>query len=459
MNLCQSGTQWPPGSLIDKSSNTLGCRQQAAQQAADAPEKFCGAAGFSGGNQCGSWCPVFCDLKQKNCPPDNQSMANCLLQCATLTTSGSPGDSTGDSVQCRIFHAAYAGVEDSEPTDRCAATAIVDSPLCRDTPVQCDTYCAALTTACGTSNPNEAGYSTTASFPSHQSCVTFCEKHLSGSPGSELDTALSCRLNRAREAILDPSLCADAGPLGGTTCADDCDVACEWLSKSCESESDETELCPILCKTGLDGADTHQQTLDCWMNIITESLRVDGLLNGNACWQAFNPMDTTCSPYNCGTYCQEYFTSCAEDLGQSAYDNVATCIHYCASWAQFPANTSSPDSGNDVYCRLEALRDDALPLVTRCRRAGPYSDGTCGSQCENLGGLIDTHCPDVDPVWSSGCLQNCPTDFAQDGSTTDVTGNSVQCRLNHLGLPTMLGTISLEEGCQAALPGGICNDE
>ncbi len=110
---CSAWGAFPKGSVADTSGNTLGCRlYHAGVAATEAPTIHCPHAGPSGGGVCGNWCDGYCHLALKNCKGGNTlyaSEADCQSACADFPATGSPGDTGGDNVQCRIYHLGLAG--------------------------------------------------------------------------------------------------------------------------------------------------------------------------------------------------------------------------------------------------------------------------------------------------------------------------------------------------------------
>jgi hypothetical protein len=115
MTYCQTSAAFAAGMTGDTSGDTIGCRTYHAGAAAAstaAATMHCPHAGPSGGNMCGSWCTVYCDLAQKNCTGGNQLYANaaaCMTACTNASgtaafTQGTPGATSGNTVQCRIYH-------------------------------------------------------------------------------------------------------------------------------------------------------------------------------------------------------------------------------------------------------------------------------------------------------------------------------------------------------------------
>ncbi len=110
---CMTNAAWPAGTTADTSGNTIGCRLYHAGAAAADPTLHCPHAGPSGGNVCGAWCDNYCQLMAKNCTGANAvyDAATCMTKCATIPTNGMPNATSGNSVQCRIYHLGVAGTD------------------------------------------------------------------------------------------------------------------------------------------------------------------------------------------------------------------------------------------------------------------------------------------------------------------------------------------------------------
>ena len=115
---CTTAAGWPAGMTGDQTGNTIGCRLYHAGAAAADPVLHCPHAGPTGGAVCGSLCENYCQLMAKNCTGANAvyDMATCMTKCATIPTNGKPNDTTGNSVQCRIYH---LGAAASDPVTHC----------------------------------------------------------------------------------------------------------------------------------------------------------------------------------------------------------------------------------------------------------------------------------------------------------------------------------------------------
>ncbi len=109
MDYCGSVAGWDTGTKGETDTNTIACRiYHSNLPAADNPGVHCVHAGPTGGNFCGTWCDNYCQLAQKNCTGDNSLYNNdgeCETACGGFNATGQAGDTTFDTVQCRIYHA------------------------------------------------------------------------------------------------------------------------------------------------------------------------------------------------------------------------------------------------------------------------------------------------------------------------------------------------------------------
>ena len=113
-----------PGTLQDDAGPTLGCRINSAEQAEANPDVRCTIAGPSGGGSCGSFCESYCAIFVNVCTDPDVAYADanaCLTACASFAEAS--GDynafnfTSGDSVQCRIYHAASAAADPANGSD------------------------------------------------------------------------------------------------------------------------------------------------------------------------------------------------------------------------------------------------------------------------------------------------------------------------------------------------------
>lgn len=126
MAYCTTNYKFPVGNVGDSDGNTLGCRTYHAVLAISDATTHCVHAGPSGGDACGTWCENYCYLSLKNCTGGLShgytSNADCLSYCANNTNipkTGMAGATSGNTVQCRIYHLGVAGTDSSNATTHC----------------------------------------------------------------------------------------------------------------------------------------------------------------------------------------------------------------------------------------------------------------------------------------------------------------------------------------------------
>ncbi len=125
---------WSGGATGATSGNSLACRTYhgGAPAVAD-PALHCPHAGLSGGNLCGTWCENYCDLALAACTGANQLYADraaCTTACAGLATTGAPGATSGNTVQCRINHLGFASAGGAAATTHCPHGAATPTGPC-----------------------------------------------------------------------------------------------------------------------------------------------------------------------------------------------------------------------------------------------------------------------------------------------------------------------------------------
>ncbi|MCB9531030.1 MAG: hypothetical protein H6698_01270 [Myxococcales bacterium] len=122
---CNDDAQWDPGSFEDRDGNTIGCRIYHANAASEGNAALhCGHAGVTGGDVCGSWCVNYCSLVETICgdsiPPLYDDFEDCLDRCDHFDDDGAIGDTTGDTVQCRLYHLHAATADRLSAAIHCA---------------------------------------------------------------------------------------------------------------------------------------------------------------------------------------------------------------------------------------------------------------------------------------------------------------------------------------------------
>ncbi|MEZ4470189.1 MAG: hypothetical protein R3F60_05170 [bacterium] len=157
--------------------NSVQCRAYHASFPAVADGALhCPHAGLSGADVCGDSCEFYCDLMETNCDGSYADRAECLAACAAFP-EGSPGDLTGDTRECRIYHASFPAAADG--ATHCPHAGPDGAGVCvTDDP--CNGYCDLMMENC-------AG-----SFPDRDACMATCALYpQDGEPGAQAATPCS----------------------------------------------------------------------------------------------------------------------------------------------------------------------------------------------------------------------------------------------------------------------------
>lgn len=129
-NCVDSCANFPAGTSTDQGGNTLGCRYNHAQLAVSDPATHCGHAGPSGAGTCGMTCAGFCSIVVAECPTQ-WTMQTCTSNqdgCPSFTsTPPYAAGATGDTVECRLYHATMAA---TDPGGHCGHTT-ANSTICQ----------------------------------------------------------------------------------------------------------------------------------------------------------------------------------------------------------------------------------------------------------------------------------------------------------------------------------------
>src|SRR5688500_7453415 len=122
VGFCSTNAGWPEGTSGMTSGTTIGCREYHAGAAAMDPGLHCPHAGQSGADTCGTWCENYCQLAIDNCEgprtlyPD---VATCMAACPAIPDDGMPGATSGNTIQCRIYHLGVAGTDMMSANTHC----------------------------------------------------------------------------------------------------------------------------------------------------------------------------------------------------------------------------------------------------------------------------------------------------------------------------------------------------
>ena len=406
LDYCQSWAALTPGDPAagPTGANTVACRAHEAALAPADPATHCPAAGPTGAGTCGTPCDAYCDLYANNCDglaPAFASTAACLSACATLDATGPATVTTGDTLQCRLYHLAIAGADSDSAAAHCADGAIAGGTSCGAIPPPSGATCAAPIPIAS------VPYLHLGATLDAGANVAFSDGACPGSPGGrgaagqDRVYAFTPTLpGRYRVALADADF--DAALYAATTC-DDVDATC-------------------LAANDVAGPGGDHLTLDLPADAPVY-LFVDGWSDSEDVSGHYRLTVERLDPTECATYCASVTTACAGADAQ--YPSYAACLAICAD---IPPGVEGADPADTVACRA-AEADLAAADPARCPAAGPTGAGTCGTLCDTYCRLAATTCAIYDT--DAACVSACAA-FPATGALGDVAGDSVQCRLSHV---------------------------
>lgn len=191
------------------------------------------------------------------------------------------------------------------------------------------------------------------------------------------------------------------------------------------------------------------------------ALAISALVATVVALAACGDSDSTPTPTAaCASYCATLTTNCTAANAQ--FTSEAACNTHCVlsrtSPEFWPAGVTGATSGNSLACRTyhggaPAAGDPAL----HCPHAGPTGANTCGTWCETYCAMAASLCTGANQITFSaaGCAADCAL-YAADGANTATSGNTVQCRLNHLGFIAGGGPAATHCGHVRPTPTGAC---
>jgi hypothetical protein len=289
-------------------------------------------------------CAAYCNTIMTNCLTTNKQYADnatCLAVCAKFPLGASDGETAGNTVGCRQYHAGAAG---TDAALHCPHAGPSGGDACG---TKCEAYCSVIQGACTTTN---------AAYADNATCMAACGAlSTTGAISDTSGISYFCHLYHATAAIGDPALhCPHAAASGSGACGTRCENYCEIIQKTCtgnNSQFSDKNTCMGFCETNPDGvfSDKGGNTKDC---------RVYHAYAG----VALNAVATHCPHAGhsggdvCGTYCQVYCNLAINVCNTTAlqlYPNMAACTTACAGFAATgkPGDTS----GNTVQCRIYHL--------------------------------------------------------------------------------------------------------
>lgn len=136
----------------------------------------------------------------------------------------------------------------------------------------------------------------------------------------------------------------------------------------------------------------------------------------------------------CATYCASVTANCFYG-GAAQYQDEATCVAFCEAgtlaWAVGTADKAGA-AANTLGCRQ--FHAGAADNDDHCLHAGPTGGGVCGAYCDVYCDAAMANCTAGNALYADrdSCLAACGN-LPANGVVNAADGNSVQCRLFHLG--------------------------
>lgn len=157
---------------------------------------------------------------------------------------------------------------------------------------------------------------------------------------------------------------------------------------------------------------------------------------------------------SCADYCEDVTNACTGADAQ--YASHAACMEYCEDTGGFAAGSLDDSDTNTIGCRVFHAGAAADAPATHCLHAGPTGGGVCGTWCTNYCDLAMAHCTGANALYAShaACESACAA-FATTGAQGDADGDTVQCRLFHLGAAAGDATHCAHASSDG---GGVCVD-
>jgi hypothetical protein len=153
------------------------------------------------------------------------------------------------------------------------------------------------------------------------------------------------------------------------------------------------------------------------------------------------------APTACETYCTAVAASCTAAADNPYSGLTGDCLTVCNTRAAWPATGATANS-NSLACRTThaQLAANPGPPAVHCPHAGPTGGGVCGNQalagmpsaghsayCDNYCSLAERNCTGTNQLFASrGACETACAGLTVGTVANAATGNSVQCRINHL---------------------------
>jgi len=315
----------------------------------------------------------------------------------------------------------------------------------------CDNYCTIAMQACSGSLQI---------YTSMADCLRVCP----GLPLGTDDTATSgntigCRIYHAGvangSAAAAITHCPHVSPSGGTACGDLCEAYCSIMGNACNATANNPFTATSNCTHACSYYDTTGNfTTQGGANIYCKIYHATAALGSTGAATTHCPHASPSGNGACGTKCENFCSESAKTCtgNLTLYANNADCMQFCNS---LPDGAITDVSGNTKDCRIYhslVAGTSAANAMTHCPHATHSGGNVCGSWCDVYCQMAIQHCTGNLTLFAStsACMTAC-SPIANTGKPNDASGNSIQCRIYHLGVASAGGATAVTHCPHAAV--------
>ena len=304
-------------------------------------------------------CAGYCQLIVGNCAANSlfPDEASCLQACEAFPTDGQVGAVSGNSLQCRIYHANVAA---TDAALHCPHAQPHGGGACGS---PCEAYCDQITLRCPQSYPNR--------LACEQTCASMNQV---GASDAISGNSVQCRTYHGSfPSAQDGAMhCPHAGLTGGGVCGSACEAYCDQVTRNCPTVYGEVVNCLSACEampTTLNSTAQAGNSAECRAYHASFPAQADMALH---CPHAAITGAGVCGS-NCDGYCDQMMANCP-----MTYATLQECQGTCEVLDQGGAFDAK--AGDSVQCRayhasFPANGDGML----HCPHAGIDGAGVCAA--------------------------------------------------------------------------------
>ncbi len=389
-----------------------------------------GVADTGGGGGTDATCMDYCTTVTANCSGDNAlyaDMAGCMTACAAIATGGVDGDTDGNTLNCRNYH---AGVAANDAATHCGHAGLSGGGVCGG---YCEVYCDYAEASCTGDN---------ALYADRPSCMSACAAFPTDGDAAATDgNSVQCRSYHASfPAMADAAThCAHASTNSASgVCGSPCEAYCSQTMANCSGADAlyaDNDACMAACAAmPQDGeADaTSGNSVQCRTYHASFPAAADSATH---CGHVSLSGGGVCGDSQCDVYCDFVESNCSADPklfpGDDAAARRGACMSTCAAFPQDGAVTAT--DGDSVQCRIyHASFPAAADSALHCQHASTSGGSVCGTQCDAYCDQAMANCG-ADFADRDACMASCGA--MKTGSFDDTGADSVECRTYHASFP------------------------